>query len=662
MFTPARMREVSVLVHRDAVERTLSALHETGHLQLSEVQDEGLEPFEMEEGHRDAIAKEQLKVSRLLEILRPYAEPKPGLIQQFISPRFPERKPVKLRSPEQLQRHAASVIEKADGPILENAGELERLEHDKAALEERIQLLEFIEPLGVDTDALAGLKRVEVRLGRTSQPDKLAEALADVELAHLRMAGSDDEHAVLVVSHPSAEDDVRTALKGVFQELSLDHAGCGGDALTKAEKRLEALDESIAEVKENLADLEAEWGGPLRVLGEELSLTKQRLDVRRELRGTKTTVAIKGWVPDKEMDAVNRITDQASQGLVCGESQPAGEDAPIRLENPGWARPFETIVSMYSYPKYTEFDPTFMIAIFFTVFFGFMLGDAGYGIIIIGLSIFGLTRGGRVTRFMRDWSVMGLMLGTSTTIIGFLTGSVFGDTIPRFFYAHAEGVIPPLYNYTLMGVQLPYDGVKDPMGILGVALLVGLVCLNFGILLGAIQNLRTKKVRAFFTDQVSWVLLQIGGGALIMQFLLSMTTFSDSFLNLSYVLVLGGLLLIGIDKKAMLIFDLSGYVGDWLSFARLMGLGLSTAIIAISVNLLAVILIGIHPALVVVAVILIIFGNVFNALLSVLGAFIHSLRLHYVELFSKFYEGGGKPFTPFRAKRRYTTLEGGEKK
>ena len=257
---------------------------------------------------------------------------------------------------------------------------------------------------------------------------------------------------------------------------------------------------------------------------------------------------------------------------------------------------------------------------------------------------------------IRSWSIMGIFLGLVTTIIGFLTNSFFGNFIQMFFYG--DGSLP-LYELNLFGIELPANPIKDPLTILTIALIFGLVHLNIGIILGIIQAYKRRNFKEMLTHRFCWIPLQIGGGLLIGNFILDFEV-SDFLFIIAAVFVVIGIIQLFISSGPIGFFDITGYVGDWLSYARLLALGLATAGMALAFNIVAQLfseLIPIEILGIIIMIVLLILAHLVNLILQALGAGVHSLRLQYVEFFNRFYEGGGHEFAPFKLKRNYTKIE-----
>jgi V/A-type H+-transporting ATPase subunit I len=283
-----------------------------------------------------------------------------------------------------------------------------------------------------------------------------------------------------------------------------------------------------------------------------------------------------------------------------------------------------------------------------------MLGDAGYGSIILILSIFFYYKFLKVKTSLKDFAFMGIWIGLITTIVGILTNSFFGDFIQRFIF---KDMTKMLYSFNILGIQFPVEPIRDPLSILIVALFFGLIHLNMGILLALYQSYKNKKYKEFFTKHFTWIILQIGGGGLIGQLLLHIWELNIFQFYLFSIMVIIGLLLILIDSGPLGLFDITGYIGDWLSYARLLALGLGTTGMALAFNVVAEIVPNMIPFIGIIFVpIILIITHTANLGIQALGAAVHSLRLQYVEFFNRFYEGGGKEFKPFSSNRKYTKI------
>jgi V/A-type H+-transporting ATPase subunit I len=303
-------------------------------------------------------------------------------------------------------------------------------------------------------------------------------------------------------------------------------------------------------------------------------------------------------------------------------------------------------VHMYSPPTYREFDPTILMAIVFPFFFGYCLTDAGYGMIdaIIGLII--IVGIGKNSKLMKNMGLILVACGVWAFILGMVTNGFIGDLFPRWI------LLAPLPT-TIHSI----DAFVHPENILTIALVIGILHINLGMLIGAYNNITRGDVREALGAQILWFVLEAGIAAGIITYLVTGTTTYAVYAAAPLVLLWAGMMLY--LNGAYGIMDVTGFLGNILSYARLLALCLSTGGIAMTVNILA----GLSDSMIpyigfILAPIVFVGGHVANCAFQSLGAFINSLRLHYVEFFSQFYIGGSSKFRAFRTKRKHTDLGG----
>jgi len=284
----------------------------------------------------------------------------------------------------------------------------------------------------------------------------------------------------------------------------------------------------------------------------------------------------------------------------------------------------------------------------FPFFFGYCLTDAFYGIMIVAIGIVLLKGIGKINETMKSFGSILVACGIWTIILGLLTGGFLGDFFPRFFLNGAQ--IPTVFT--------PYlDAFKHPEIILIIAIVIGLIYLNVGFIMGIINNFRYGQKKEALGSQIVWLVLEAGILFLV----------GGMMLGLGLVGTIIGAILI-VATFAILIYcngiygimDVFGFLGNVLSFARLLALCLATAGIAMTVNIIAEMLNSMIPVPflgLIVAIFILIAGHIVNFLFQVLGAFINALRLHYVELFAQFFMGGDSKFNPFSAKRNITKIK-----
>ena len=327
------------------------------------------------------------------------------------------------------------------------------------------------------------------------------------------------------------------------------------------------------------------------------------------------------------------------------------EEAPVDLQNIKAFRPFEMITSLYGMPGKKDLDPTPYLAPFFAVFFGLCLTDAGYGLILLIGSLIGLKFLGRGAAKLMTVLAIG---GGMAIILGAITNGYFGDSVDKLGWPWLMNMRDYLVS------NFGFDPMKSPMTFFALAVILGYCQLMFGLLIALVHNLRQKDFIAALGDQVTWLCLLNG---ILLMTLAKIGMFVPSQLApvFKIVAITGALGLVfgsqregGIGERLGMgfynLFSAIFYLGDVLSYLRLMALGLVTAGIAMAVNVIAGIAWEIPVVGFIVAGAVLVGGHLVNLLLSTLSAFVHTLRLQYVEFFPKFFSGGGTEFSPFARK------------
>jgi V/A-type H+-transporting ATPase subunit I len=392
-----------------------------------------------------------------------------------------------------------------------------------------------------------------------------------------------------------------------------------------------------------------------------LSLLKSRKDIEIYLKMTKKVIIIEGWILEKNIDIMKkRLFNKTNELEIIFSDPDENDDIPVALDNNKFVEPFESITELYGIPKYKEFDPTPLFAPFYFIFFGMCLSDAGYGLIIAALSYFSLSKfkfEGTVKKFFELFFLGGL----STFIMGAIMGSWMGDTLN-----YLPKNILFIKTFLIDTISL-LDPIKNPMPLLLISLSLGVIQIYTGIIIKFIANVKENKIKTGLMDQGSWLLLISG----LLLFILANSVGSLAGLKIiTKYIIWAGLLSVVItqgrsNKNIILkaaggvlsLYDIIGYFSDILSYSRLFALGLSTAVLAVVVNNFVMLFKDIPFIGIILAALVFIIGHLFNMVISGMGAFIHSTRLQYVEYFTKFYEGGGTPFKPFRVITKYIKVQ-----
>lgn len=355
--------------------------------------------------------------------------------------------------------------------------------------------------------------------------------------------------------------------------------------------------------------------------------------IQRKVVTTKNTFYLEGWMPE------GCKLENNNEYIIKIRKEQENEDAPVYIQNNNLVQPFQSITNMYSVPNKKELDPNPIMAFFYILFFGLMLSDAGYGLLLTLGCLF-LIKKKKYGK--NEGSLIKLLTycGISATIWGFFFGSFFGNLIPL------KAVIDPL---------------TDVMPLMGLSLLLGIIHIYMGMFMKAIMLIKEKKIFDAICDILVWYLLLTGVFLLVVPIVAGdIGIWSEVGKYLAIVGLVGVLLTGGRKEKNIIkkftkglssLYGITSYFSDVLSYSRLMALCLSTGVIAQVVNLLGG-LVGPIPAVIVGII-----GHGFNLANSALGSYVHTSRLQYVEFFGKFYEGGGKEFKPFKYNNKYTRIK-----
>jgi len=430
---------------------------------------------------------------------------------------------------------------------------------------------------------------------------------------------------------------------------------------------LEVADGKIHKFEEELAKLHTEIESRTRenlekliLFREALSAETERLAVLAKASEAKYVTLIEGWIPESNVEStITELKDNIGYVFVDTRKPEQAEEPPTKMRNATAVKPFEVIVNLFGTPKYTEWDPTPIIAYFFAIFFGIMLGDVVYAALLMLFAYFGLRL------LVDDPKTEGFKLfqriiyisGGVGLVIGVLTGSYLGNFY-EFFGIESLALAG--------GIQ---EMFSDPVSFIQFSLIMGLVHVNIAHVLALIRGIKEGQ-KAVVPNKVGLFLLQIGAIPLILVFILGMDipwltgqipTILMSIAIIGLVLIVASSLM---EKGAFLgsifwLFDVTGLLGDVMSYARLAGVGLATYYLAYCFNLIADLLYGMMPVGIVQAIVgtlifilVLLVGHVLNLALSAITCFVHSLRLCFVEFLFKFYEGGGRAYSPFRLKAR----------
>ena len=470
-----------------------------------------------------------------------------------------------------------------------------------------------------------------------------------------KVSSSSEMSCLLVLYHKDAQDAVMEVIKG-FNTNRPDFASCKGTAAENISLLKNQIETSTQEIERLTEQLKAaaESAQLLKTGSDMISVQIDDQKVRENIFQTQSVFALTGWIAEEDADKVKKLLDRYSCYYTL--EQPAeGDDPPVKLKNNKFVQPYELITEMYSLPTPDGIDPTPMLTPFFILFFGMMLADAGYGLLIFLLCFIGLKKFKPDEGFLKSAMQIGTSCGLSTMFWGVMYGGYFGNLIPQ--------VAESWFGKTIT-IPAVFDMLNDPMSIMILSFLLGAVHLFTGMGIKIYMLAKRGHLMDGLMDVGLWYLILVGLPMMVLPAVANVGKILAIVGAVGLILTQGRHeknILMKPIKGVMSLYDITGYLSDVLSYSRVLALGLAGGIIANVFNLLGTMpgfnLIGIIAFLLIFVI-----GHVFNLAISGLGAYVHTSRLQYVEFFGKFYEAGGKPFRPFQANTKYTLISDKEDK
>ena len=517
----------------------------------------------------------------------------------------------------------------------------------------RYDEIDLWERLDVNPKELKNLKKVNTFLGTV--PIKLKgtfiDGIAELDKTYYEeLKIVKDEVYYLVIS--SIDEREKEKLAEVFRNSSFTVENLDIDAVPQDYKN--GLQKEISELKKEKRRLKAQIKtysedlADLQAVYEYMQNKKLRIVESEKLAQTENNILIKGWIPTEKVSEFEKvIKDEAGDNYYLTFTDADRDDAtvPIKLKNGKVASTFENLTGMYAYPRYNEIDPTPLFTPFYILFFGMMGADVGYGLVLLLATMFVL-KVVNLSSQMRKSVKFFFYLSFSVIFWGLLYGSYFGATIPGMWR-----LVDPAsqYNDLLIG-----------------SIVFGVVHIFVGLAIKAYMLIRDGKSLEAVYDVLFWYMALIGGMLFLIFKLMNLSAVVANvsmwvmIAGMAGIVLTGGREAKGVGAKLggglYSLYGISSYVGDFVSYSRLMALGLSGGFIASAINMIAGMIGGNWFGMIFIPLILIA-GHLFNMFLSFLGAYVHTSRLMYVEYFGKFYEGGGKPFKDFRTENKYINLD-----
>jgi len=666
MFKTARMRKIRIVTLEKYVAPTVDALHESGLIQISDISDSIQQDPELAElvtpakatPYTGKLSSLLMKTNGISELLGNSLSEGHGLkdtLMSFISPDLPVQKEVEKLDTEAFIAKAEDTLGQVEAKTGVIEEKLSALDAETSELQSNKSLANRLSNFDMNLADLKDSKYTSTTVGRIN-----AESASEIknELSKLTdeldifTVPADDKESeiIVVVTLKELSDDVYSTLRKFdFEKIDVGNVeGTPQQIISSADARLSTIESERASVKTELKAVAERWDDDILALKEQLENEKEKNEILSSFVQTKDAYVLEAWVPVKDTEEVEQIVMKSSDGHCAFETIEVegtdDENVPVLQQNGWYAKPFEYLVDMYSPVRYNAMDPTIFVAITFPFFFGFCLTDAIYGLVVSLIGVVLLKGLGKVKESMHSFGWILIWSGLWAVILGLITNGFIGDFPER------------IAGFRLPTVFAPVESFVHPDTILLIAIAIGLLYTNIGFILGAINNLRYGNVKDAIGSQICWFVFEAGIILLALGYMMPAIGMIG--------MILGGILIIATigmlvwANGAYGVMDIFGYMGDVLSYARLLALCLATGGIAMTVNILAQMLNNMVPVVgIVVAIIVFVGGHIANFAFQVLGAFINALRLNYVEFFSQFFMESRGKFEAFKAKRTFTKIK-----
>ncbi len=435
--------------------------------------------------------------------------------------------------------------------------------------------------------------------------------------------------------------------------------------LVKTEDKLHRLEEKLTKLHEELQTKAGQELRSIALFRLALIAENQRLSVLAKACEAKYVTLIEGWIPENNIEsAIFELKENIDYVFIDTRKPKPSEEPPTKLRNPAGFKPFQIVVSLFGDPRYREWDPTPIIAYSFAIFFGLMVADVVYAVGLMLLGRFLLVRllGGSESEEMKLFQRLIYTCGGVALVMGLLTGNYLGDIYLFFGFEN------------LALVAAVQQALQNPLYFVMLALMIGFIHVNIAHVIALIKGVKERN-QGVILGKIGLFSLQFGIPFILHTMMrIDLPLFSPQMYAVSpYVMGAGVVLVVvGSLKQSggigaiLWLFDITGLLGDIMSYTRIAGVGLATFYLASAFNMLARLFSDIIPIPgiagviggVILAIVILLIGHLINLLLSLITGFVHSLRLCFVEFLIKFYEGGGIRYSPFRLRKRTSVLVG----
>lgn len=664
-----QMQRVSICGLKRDRKAILETIQSLGVMEMDQIyqDDDGFERMDTTNA-RQSFEKRVHLFEQALHILETYVPEKKSFLSGLEG-----KVPLEKERMEQTIRQRKDAV--ATGDLLVGLNkEITELKNEIHGLHNQIESLSPWKSLDIPMNS-SGTEKTAVFLGMISGQWTLEAVKQSLKEAELDLDGvcleeiSNDKDGIYLSAICMKEEEaaVEEGLRSLgFARPTVKSCKTPGEQIAEWEENIRGLEEVIKGKEKEIGE-QASQREELRIASDYYRIRAEKYQVLGTLPQSERVFCISGYVAKKKVPLLREKIEQVYSCVLDEEELKEDEVPPTVLVNNGFSTNMEGVVESYGLPGKGEIDPTTVMSFFYVFFFGLMLSDAAYGAIISICCFVLLKKFPRMEKSMHKSLKLFFYCGLSTVVWGILFAGYFGDVVPV--------VAKTFLGKTVEVKALWFVPLNNPMKMLVYSMLFGTIHLFVGLGLKGYICLKEKRVLDFFCDVVLWYAFVIGLILLLIpsQVFVAISqmevTFPPAINMLAKALAIGGavglLLMSGRESKnpglrialgAYDLYNITGWLSDVLSYSRLLALGLATGVIASVVNQMGI-MAGRSVVGLIIFIIVFLVGHTLNMSINILGAYVHTNRLQFVEFFGKFYEGTGRSFRPFTQQTKYVEIK-----
>ena len=599
--------KVSITGHKKQLQKTIDTLYELNLLDIENYQgelDTG-EPFKEAEELSEMLVDVRSLLSKI------HADEK-AEAEEFNLEGFEERL-------EQLKKN-----------VKNKESEISGLEREIANLEDHKDFFEQLEGIDLNYEELDSTNTLKTFIGDLDS-EKFEEA---VETDHYDIFDASDAYIILYSSKKKEkiQKALREAESSPLRRPEGDFTGTPDEILEGLHARISDLGEEKEEYTKSYEENAVEWRAELEAAEEYLSEKVEKAEAPLNFATTDKSFIVEGWIPEETFNELGERLHVSTEGSVHLQEEEPEETPPTKLENNRIVQPFESLTNLVDTPGHRELDPSFMLLLTFPIMFGFMIGDAGYGLTSFLVFYAGYKKLPKAAPVFKS-----LMYASVATIF---FGLIFGDAFGYVLFGSHSDLAAVTGIQLFESIPLLFHRAEHLGQVFNMAAIIGFAHVNLGFLLGFYNDFVQHGLKDAFLEDISWIVMEIGAIAWYLY---------GSGVGAPILLISVVMLYVGEGVEGVV--EIPSLLSNILSYLRIFGVAVAAVSLAKVVNALAAPLFSMGTTIGLIAgIAVLMFGHTFNTFIKIMEGFLQGIRLHYVELFTKFFEGGGRRYMPFGSK------------